>query len=99
MRDVHGDNGEFCFPGFRHSLCHGCGAGVAAWCLNRVLGLRPLDVGCRTVELKPELGDLEWAEGALALPGGKSVKVRVTRRAGGAPEVAVEAPAGVSVVR
>ena len=22
MKDIHGDYGEFCYKGFRHSLCH-----------------------------------------------------------------------------
>lgn len=22
-KDIHGDFGEYCYPGFRHSLCHG----------------------------------------------------------------------------
>lgn len=97
--DVHGDRGEFCYPGFRNSLCHGWGAGPAAWCINRVLGIRPLDVGCRTVEVKPALGDLAWAEGAMALPDGKAVRVRAERRADGSLDVKVDAPDGVKVVR
>ena len=97
--DVHGDRGEFCYPGFRNSLCHGWGAGPAAWCINRVLGIRPLDVGCRTVEVKPALGDLAWAEGAMALPDGKAVRVRAERRADGSLDVKVDAPDGVKVKR
>ena len=27
-RDLHGDNGAFCYVGYRHSLCHGWSAGV-----------------------------------------------------------------------
>ncbi len=27
-RDIHGDNGAFCYQGFRHSLCHGWSSGV-----------------------------------------------------------------------
>ena len=97
-KDVHGDYGEFCYPGFRHSLCHGWAGGPAAWCINHVLGIRPLDVGCRTVEVKPFLGDLAWAEGAMALPNGEAVKVRV-EATGGAPKVDVQAPGWVKVVR
>ena len=100
MKDVHGDYGEFCYKGFRHSLCHGWSAGPAAWCIHNVLGIRPLDVGCRTVQVKPNLGDLQWAEGAMALPGGRSVSVRVERGLDGRPVVVkVDAPADVKVVR
>jgi hypothetical protein len=98
-KDVHGDYGEFCYPGFRHSLCHGWSSGPASWCINHVLGIRPLDVGCRKVEVKPFLGDLAWAEGAMALPGGKAVKVRVERRPDGTLDTRVDAPHDVTVVR
>lgn len=27
-KDIHGDYGDFCYKGFRHSLCHGWSAGV-----------------------------------------------------------------------
>ena len=98
-KDIHGDYGEFCYPGFRHSLCHGWAGGPAAWCISQVLGIRPLDVGCRTVAVKPFLGDLAWAEGAMALPGGQTVKVRAEKRQDGALDVRVDAPPGVKVVR
>mgnify|MGYP004627208373 FL=1 len=97
-KDIHGDFGEFCYPGYRHSLCHGWSAGPAAWCINRVLGLEALDAGCRTVRVKPFLGDLAWAEGALATPRGP-VRVRHERRADGTVETKVEAPGGVAIVR
>ena len=97
--DIHGDYGEFCYLGFRHSLCHGWSSGPAAWCIGHVLGIRPLATGCRKVEVKPFLGDLAWAEGAMALPGGRAVKVRVTRGPDGSPKVEVDAPPDVEVVR
>lgn len=98
-KDIHGDFGEFCYPGFRHSLCHGWGCGPAAWCINHVLGIRPLDVGCRTVEVKPFLGDLDWAEGAMALPDGRAVGVWVSKRSDGTIDVKVDAPVGVEIRR
>ncbi|MCQ2390821.1 MAG: alpha-L-rhamnosidase [Kiritimatiellae bacterium] len=98
-KDIHGDYGEFCYPGFRHSFCHGWSGGPAAWCINHVLGIRPLDVGCRTVEVKPFLGDLAWAEGAMALPDGRAVMVRASRNPDGTMAVTVDAPPGIKVVR
>ena len=97
-KDVHGDYGAYCYVGFRHSLCHGWSSGPAPWLVEHVLGIRPLDVGCKTVEVKPDLGDLEWAEGAMALPGGRSVRVRVSRRRDGTLKVEVDAPDGIKVV-
>jgi hypothetical protein len=96
-KDVHGDYGEFCYRGFRHSLCHGWSSGPAAWCIAHVLGVRPLGVGCREFEVKPQLGDLKWAEGAYALPGGRSLKVRAERAADGSVRTSVDAPPGVVV--
>ena len=98
-KDVHGDYGDYCYVGFRHSLCHGWSAGPASWCINRVLGIRPLDVGCRTVEVNPSLGDLKWAEGAMALPGGGKVFVRAERTADGEVKTVVNAPDGVKIVK
>ncbi|MBR3820517.1 MAG: alpha-L-rhamnosidase, partial [Kiritimatiellae bacterium] len=98
-KDIHGDFGEFCYPGFRHSLCHGWSGGPAAWCINHVLGVRPLDVGCRTVEVKPFLGDLEWAEGSMALPGGRMIRVRVDKLPDGSLKTSVHAPDDVKIVQ
>lgn len=96
-KDIHGDCGDFCYKGFRHSLCHGWSAGPAAWCINRVLGIRPVSTGCKTVEVKPCLADLAWAEGSMALPTGESVKVRAERGDDGIVRVDVSAPHWVKI--
>jgi hypothetical protein len=44
-KDVHGDYGEFCYPGFRHSLCHGWASGVLAFIYEYMLGLKLVDGG------------------------------------------------------
>jgi len=31
LKDIHGDNGAFCYVGFRHSLCHAWSAGIIAF--------------------------------------------------------------------
>ena len=98
-KDIHGDYGEFCYKGFRHSLCHGWSAGPAAWLINHVLGIRSTSVGCRTVEVKPFLGDLDWAEGAMALPDGGCVEVRVGKDASGTLKTSVSAPEWVEILR
>ena len=96
-RDIHGDFGEFCYPGFRHSLCHGWSCGPAAWCIRHVLGIRPLDVECRRVEVRPFLGDLDWAEGAMALPTGDAIRVHVERECDGKADVQVSAPESLTL--
>lgn len=98
-KDVHGDYGEFCYSGFRHSLCHGWSSGPAAWLINRVLGIRPASPGCRDVEVKPCLGNLAWAEGAMALPGGRVIKVSAHYLEDGRLDVKIDAPTDVRVVR
>ena len=98
-KDIHGDYGEFCYPGFRHSLCHGWAGGPAAWCIHHVLGIRPLGVGCCKVEVRPFLGDLAWAEGAMALPDGRAVRVRAEKKPDGSLSVKVDAPADIEVVK
>lgn len=97
--DIHGDFGKYCYEGFRHSLCHGWSCGPAPWLINNVLGIRPLDPGCRRVSVNPDLGDLEWAEGSMALPCGGVVKVRAERRRDGGMAVSASAPDGVEIVR
>ncbi len=96
-KDVHGDFGAYCYKGFRHSLCHGWSSGPAAFCIEHVLGIKPLDVGCKTIDVKPNLGDLEWAEGAMALPGGYRIEVRVERTSSGSLRTRINAPEGVKV--
>ena len=98
-KDIHGDYGEFCYLGFRHSLCHGWSCGPVQWCINNILGIRPLDVGSKTVEVKPFLGDLEWAEGAMALPDGRKVEVRANRLKDGKVSVKISASADVKIVK
>lgn len=98
-KDIHGDCGEFCYKGFRHSLCHAWRAGPAAWCINHVLGIRPVGVGCRNIEVKPFLGDLAWAEGSMALPGGKSIFVLVEKGDDGAMVTKVDAPPDIRIIR
>ena len=95
--DIHGDYGKYCYKGFRHSLCHGWAAGPAAWCFRRVLGIEILEPGCKQLRVNPALGDLDWAEGTMALPTGEAIKVRVHRSQSGAPTVEVEKPDWVVV--
>ncbi len=97
MKDLHGDFGDHCYKGFRHSLCHGWAAGPTAWLSSVVLGCAPLAPGCRRLAVKPRLGDLSWAEGGFPTPLGP-VLVR-HERAGDAIETEVTAPAGIAIER
>lgn len=61
--DVHGDNGGYCYKGYRHSLCHGWAAGTVPFASEYILGVKIAEAGGRKLIIKPELGDLKWAEG------------------------------------
>lgn len=97
-KDIHGDYGEHCYVGFRHSLCHGWASGPTAWLSEHVLGVQPLDPGMKRVRVVPQLGRLQWAEGAYPTPLGP-IKVRHERQADGSIKSDIQAPAGITVVR
>jgi len=97
-KDIHGDYGAYCYKGFRHSFCHGWASGPAPWLTKHVLGIQPLSVGCRKVAVKPNLGELEWAEGSFPTPLGV-IHVRHERGADGKVKSTVHAPKGIEIVR
>ena len=97
-KDIHGDFGAYCYPGFRHSFCHGWASGPTAWMSQHVLGIEPLEPGCRKVSVKPHLGNLEWAEGTYPTPMGNIYEKHV-RQADGSVKSTIKAPKGVKVVK
>ncbi|MDR2816035.1 MAG: alpha-L-rhamnosidase [Proteiniphilum sp.] len=97
MNDIHGDFGDYCYPSFRHSLCHGWSSGVTSWLTENVLGVRIVDAGCKKLEVKPHLGDLEWVAGSFPTPYGV-VKVKHTKQANGEIRTEIEAPDEVKIL-
>ena len=75
----------------RHSLCHAWASGPAPFLAKYVLGVRILEPGCRKIAIRPNLGDLEWAEGTYPTPYGP-VRIRCDRCG-----VTYEVPEGVTV--
>jgi len=59
------------------SLCHGFGTVPVAFMHEVILGVKPLSGGCKEFLFDPELLDLEFAEGRIAVPSG-AIHVRVT---------------------
>jgi len=94
--DIHGDFGDYCYEGFRHSLCHGWASGPTSWMSRHVLGITPLEPGFARVRIAPELGDLAWAEGSYPTPHGP-VHVRHERQPDGSITSEVMAPGAISV--
>lgn len=52
-KDVHGDFGDYCYVGFRHSLCHGWSCGPVPFLIKTVGGIEPLEAGCKTLAVNP----------------------------------------------
>jgi len=95
-KDIHGDYGAYCYVGFRHSLCHGWASGPTAWLSQVVLGVKPLEPGCKRVRIAPQLGNLKWAEGKYPTPLGP-IHVRHERMPDGTISSKIDAPRGIIV--
>ena len=94
--DLHADFGNYCYKGLRHSLCHGWASGPTPFLSRRVLGVKFHSPGGRRVEVKPDLGGLEFAEGSFPTPFG-AIKVCADRfgktEISAPPEVEIKASA------
>ena len=95
--DIHGSFGAYCYPSYRHSLCHGWSSGVTAWLTENVLGITIAEAGCKSIKIEPHLGKLDWAEGSFPTPFG-IVKVKHTKLPNGEIETKVDAPEGITVL-
>ena len=95
--DVHGDNGAFCYKGFRHSLCHGWASAPTAFLAEEVLGIHILSLGCKKVAIKPNLGNLRWAKGTYPTPYG-IISVECRRLENGEIDTKWTAPDEIEVV-
>lgn len=96
--DVHSTYGNYCYQGYRHSLCHGWASGPTSWLSRYVLGINVAGPGCRKIIIDPHLGDLEWAEGSFPTPFG-IVKVRHWKDGEGKTLSEIEAPDEVEIIR
>lgn len=96
--DIHGDFGDYCYVGYRHSLCHGWASGPTAWLSNHVLGVEILEPGCKKVRITPHLGNLQWAKGTYPTPYGQ-IKVHHQKMANGTVKSSIKVPKGVKVVK
>lgn len=94
--DIHGDNGAFCYIGFRHSLCHGWSSGPVPFLAEKVMGVEIVEAGCRKLQITPNLGDLKWVKGTFPTPLGV-VSISHTKNNEGIVETKVEAPEGVEI--
>jgi len=96
-KDIHGDFGNYCYKGFRHSLCHGWASGPTAWLSEHVLGIRIIDAGAAAIKIEPHLADLKWAEGTFPTVRG-IIRVKHTRQPDGTVKSDVDVPKQIKVV-
>ncbi|MBR4072619.1 MAG: alpha-L-rhamnosidase [Clostridia bacterium] len=94
--DIHGDNGAFCYEGFRHSLCHGWSSGPTAFLAEKVLGIEIAEAGCKKIKISPNLGDLKWAKGTYPTPLG-IITVSHKKEADGSISTEYTAPEGIEI--
>lgn len=97
-KDIHGDYGDYCYVGFRHSFCHGWASGPTSWLTEHVLGIRVTKPGCKEITIAPHLGDLQYAEGTFPTPYGV-VKVKHTKQANGQIKSEISGPKEVKIIR
>ena len=94
--DIHGDNGKYCYKGFRHSLCHGWASGPVAFLTEYVLGIQIIGEGCSGVRVSPHLDGLSYAKGSVATPHGK-LSVEYIRHEDGQVSTKIEAPEAIKI--
>ncbi len=76
--------------GYFVSLAHGWSSGPTPWLMEQVLGIQSRGAGFSTVDIRPDLLDLQWARGAEPTPHGP-LKVSVTHDSG----ITLDLPSGI----
>ncbi len=95
--DIHGDFGEYCYVGYRHSLCHGWASGPTPWLTQYVLGIHVMDGG-NSIKVEPHLGDLKFAQGTFPTKFGV-LTVNHVKDDNGTIKTIVEAPEGLKIIK
>lgn len=95
--DIHASYGDYCYIGYRHSLCHGWASGPTAWLSENILGFKIIEPGCKTVLIDPNLGDLEWVKGSFPTPYG--VIYVEHRKKGDKIESFIKSPKEVKIIK
>lgn len=94
--DIHSGGGAYCYKGLRLSLCHGWASGPTSWMTKHVLGVTPVEPGCKVLEIDPHLGDLTSVKGTFPTPMGV---VSISHKKGTDGKIIsdIKAPKGVKV--
>ncbi|WP_156306079.1 alpha-L-rhamnosidase-related protein [Sphingobacterium endophyticum] len=96
--DIHGDFGAYCYVGHRHSFAHGWASGPTSWLSEHVLGIKVAEPGGKAYIVKPNLGDLTFAEGTFPTKYGV-IKVKHTKDESGKVISEIEAPQEIKIIR
>ncbi len=96
--DVHATYGDYCYKGYRHSLCHGWASGPTSWLTQYVLGVKVIEPGCKKIKLDPHLCDLEWVKGSFPTPYGV-VEIEHTKTSSGEIKTTYKVPEEVQIIR
>lgn len=96
--DIHADGGAHCYIGLRGSLCHGWASGPTSWLTAYVLGIKVLEPGSKVIQIRPNLGNLRYAEGTYPTPYG-IIKVKHVKQANGKINTTVHAPKEINVIK
>ena len=95
-KDIHGDFGGYCYEKYRHSLCHGWSAGVIAYLMESVAGIREVGDEGRAIEIQPHLSGLRKLDVTYPTRSG-ILKVSYKTDEDGKVSFDYEAPEGVRV--
>ena len=76
--------------GYFVSLAHGWSSRPTSWLIENVLGVTPSSPGYDTVDVRPELLGLDFAEGSVATPHG-SIAVHIDKQRG----ISLDLPTGI----
>lgn len=96
-KDIHGDFGKFCYRNRRCSLCHGWACGPTPFLSKYVLGVKVLEPGCAVVEVKPQLGNLNYVHGSFPTPRG-IIEITAEQTCGKIKSD-IKAPAGIQIIK
>ena len=78
--------------GYFVSLAHGWSTGPTPWLMEQVLGIQSQGAGFDTVDIRPDLLDLEWAKGIQPTPHGP---IAVSLKKDHGTSITIDLPAGV----
>lgn len=93
--DIHGDRGDYCYKGFRHSLCHGWASGAVPFLAECVAGIEIAEPGCKKIRISPKMCGLDFIEVSYPTPLGV-LKAEI-RRSGDGFSTEYSAPEGMTV--